>query len=314
MQGLELSEKFYFEICAPMITRKFAEYKHRIAVGLVGEGSECFGFDDEISRDHDWGASVCLWLNKNDYALIGSELQNEFNRLPKEFSGFKSRVESTWSQGRTGVFEIGSFYKRFIGLEHLPVSLLEWRLIPEVNLSVATNGKVFIDTYGEFTDFRNKLRKFYPEDIRLKKIAARCMKMAQSGQYNYPRSIKRKEFVAAYMAESEFIESAISMVFLLNKKYRPFYKWMHRAVQELPILGNVMYKLLTKLVASNNYKKNIVIEGKIKLVEKVCEYIREELKSQGMSNASSDFLADHGPLVQDKIKNSEIKKINVWLE
>ena len=44
----------------PMIHEKFSDYENKIAVGLVGEGSERFGFDDKYSRDHDFGAGfVC---------------------------------------------------------------------------------------------------------------------------------------------------------------------------------------------------------------------------------------------------------------
>ncbi len=127
-----------------------------------------------------------------------------------------------------GVFETGAFYKRFIGFDHVPKDLQEWYAIPEENLAAATNGKVFKDPVGEFTAFRQRLKEFYPEDIRLKKIASRCMAMAQSGQYNYTRCVQRAEYVAARFAEAQFIGDTISMVFLLNRQYKPFYKGMHR--------------------------------------------------------------------------------------
>ena len=57
MKGLELCELYYKEVGAPMIAGKFPGYEEKIAVGLVGDGSECFGYDDELSRDHDWGPS-----------------------------------------------------------------------------------------------------------------------------------------------------------------------------------------------------------------------------------------------------------------
>ena len=127
MKGLELSKQYYHRFCVPMIEKKFAGFKGRIAAGAVGE-DQSFGFDDEISRDHDWGPSVCLWLNKEDHAAIGKDLQNELDKLPKEFKGF-SRLESSWGSGRTGVFETGYFYKRLIGFDHVPVGLHEWRLV-----------------------------------------------------------------------------------------------------------------------------------------------------------------------------------------
>lgn len=315
MKGLELSERYFNECGAPMLEDKFFQYKHRIAAGLVGDGSECFGFDDEISRDHDWGPSFCLWLEKGDFQAIGRELQSEIDNLPKNFAGFGPRQESTWARARTGVFEIGQFYKRFIGYDHVPPTLQDWRIIPEGNLAVATNGKVFTDPLGEFTAFRNKLNEFYPEDIRLKKIASRCMTIGQAGQYNTMRCVQREEYVAAQWAETKFISDAISMIFLLNHRYRPFFKWMHRAMKTLPTLGSPMYYMMLDLVTVHGGGDHCAIyEKKVAIMDEICQLIIQELVREGLSDSKSKFLLDHGPIVQSRIKDPQIREMDVWAE
>ncbi len=308
MKGLELSERYFNEIGSPMIAEQFGDYENRIAAGLVGDGSECFGFDDEFSRDHDWGPSFCLWLTKNDFETFGTQIQSAVNELPQEFEGFGPRKESDWGSGRVGIFEIGQFYRKFIGFDRPPESLLEWRQIPEINLAAATNGKVFIDHLGEFTSFRNSLNKFYPEDVRLKKIASRCMTIAQSGQYNYPRCVKRGEYVAAQWAETKFITDTISIVFLLNKQFRPFYKWMHRAMKPLPILGDQIHRLVIDLVTTHDYNR------KTSLMEKTSQVLIGQLRQRGLSDSESDFLLDHGPIIQSKIQDNQLRSVDVWAE
>lgn len=315
MKGLEISEQYFLEHGAPMIEQQFGAYKDRIAAGLVGEGSECFGFDDEISRDHDWGPSFCLWLNAGDYQKIGSALQAEIERLPKEFAGIGARQESKWGAGRIGVLEIGQFYRKFIGFDRVPNTLQEWRILPEGNLATCTNGKVFTDPLGEFTAFRNKLKEFYPEDVRLKKMAACCMNIAQSGQYNFMRCIRRGEYVAAQYAEVKFIQDATSLVFLLNKEYKPFYKWMHHAMKRLPILGEITYHLFLEMVTTHNDELGETIyQKKNRLIEEVSSHLIAELCHEGLSDSGSDFLLDHGPNIQSKIQDPQLRSLDVWLD
>lgn len=302
-----------------MLADRFAGQLDKMAAGLVGDGSECFGYDDDISQDHDWGAAVCIWLSRSDFEAFGEALQSELDALPKTFRGFPVRTGSTWGGRRTGVFEIGQFYRRFTGLDRLPRASQEWMGIPESNLAAATNGAVFTDGPGEFTRFREGLLAFYPPDIRLQKIAARCMKIAQAGQYNYPRCTGRGEFVAARVAEAEFIDAAISMVFLLNHAYKPFYKWMHRALIGLPILGPEMYTLLSDLACDEATPGVSAACGdrhreKVQLVEIACALIIKELRRQGLSGSTSDFLLDHGPAVQDKIEDPTIRTLGPWLD
>ncbi len=306
MKGLELCENYFIKHGLPMISRKFASFKGRIAAGLVGDGSECYGFDDEISRDHDWGPSFCLWLTKDDFEQIGQQLQKEYDNLPDEFEGF-SRIVSEFGEGRVGVFEIGEFYKKFIGISRLPEKLNEWFPLPESYLAACTNGKVFYDPLGEFTYFRNKLLEFYPEDIRLKKMAARCMAIAQNGQYNYLRCAKRHEYVAAQYAESKFYSDVISLVFLINKRYMPYFKWMHRAVRDLPILGENIYQTIFKAVTTSDSVK------KYRLMEDICETIIGELRRENLSDSRSESLLDHGPAIQSGIKEPRLKNLSVWL-
>lgn len=85
--------------------------------------------------------------------------------------------------------------------------------------------------------WREALLAHYPQDVRLRKIAALCITLAQTGQYNFLRSLKRGELFAAEYSAMKFCADAIALVFLLNRRYAPFYKWLHRAVRDLPILG-----------------------------------------------------------------------------
>ena len=121
MNGLALSKKYYEEF-APRLVTEFPRLAGRMAFGLVGEGSQCFGFDDEISHDHDFGPGFCIWLSDEDYAASGKDLQAAYDRLPKDFGGFRSSDVLITAEGakRLGVFSISGFYERFLGTDKVP--------------------------------------------------------------------------------------------------------------------------------------------------------------------------------------------------
>ena len=77
MKGLELARKYYEEYGRKMIDSQFADVADRICVGLVGEGSECLGYDDDISTDHDFEPAFCLFITKEDEKKFGFELKEE---------------------------------------------------------------------------------------------------------------------------------------------------------------------------------------------------------------------------------------------
>lgn len=323
MKGLELAKEYYNFYGKSMIHEKFPEFENRIAVGLVGHGSECYGFDDSISQDHDFGPAFCMWLTEEDYEKIGSALAFEYEQLPKDYAGFTGRVQSTHGGGRVGVFSISSFYYSLIGVDSIPKNNKEWVWIPESRLAVATNGEVFRDDYGMFSKIREGLLQFYPEDVRIKKIVARAAAMAQSGQYNYARSMRRMETVTAHVALSEFVKNTASMVFLLNKKYMPFYKWMHKGIFELDILWEIAPMLTTlceqmnqkhvwsmESSTENPYEINLM-DKNVEMIETICGLVVEELNRQGISSLSDRFLENHTGHMMEKISDIDMKRLQI---
>lgn len=305
MKGLVLSEEYYRKFGTKMIAEKFPQYKGRIAVGLVGDGSECYGFDDEISRDHDWGPGFCLWLTKTDYQKIGRQLQAAYDELPKEFLGFR-RLETEQGKGRVGVFEIGEFYRRFLGRSHAPKSIDAWLYLRAEAASPCTNGKVFSDPLGKFSQIREELLAFYPEDVRLLKIAGLCISCGQTGQYNFMRSVKRKEYFASQYAETKFCADIISLIFLLNRRYSPYYKWRHRALLTLTILGDFVHTKIGRMMeTSDHYTKSLIIE-------EISMAVIAEFKKQDLSHSGTDFLVDHATMIQRRISNPKLSEMRLW--
>jgi hypothetical protein len=301
MKGLELAREYYEKVGAPMLQQRFGELANRIAVGLAGPGSECFGYDDEISRDHDWGPAFCMWLTLEDYHKHAGDLQKAYEELPRVFNGFGPRRASPGEEFRVGPCSTAAFYSIFTGLARPPATLKEWLAIPEVSLATCTNGQVFSDPLGEFSRWRDCLLAYYPEDVWLKKIASRCFTTAQSGQYNFARSMNRGETFAAFWSLTEFCIDLMALVFLLNKRYAPFEKWMHRAVKDLPLLGEWTHSVVSKLISPLEVDKQL-------LAEEACSAIIRELRSQALSDSASDFLLDHAHSVHSRIADPGLRQ------
>ncbi len=299
---MDLCEGFYETYGKPMIHEKFAGYEDRIAVGLCGEGSDCFGFDDELSRDHDCGPRFCMWVCDEVYEQIGESLQAEYDRLPKIFAGVILK-KASMSGKRDGVFKIDDFYRKFLGDLAVPKLYEEWWYAPEYNLAAATNGKVFTDKEGIFTGIREELLQYYPREIRLRRLSDVLVRCAQSGQYNYPRMMARGDYVAARIALTEFMRDIMNVVFLLNKTYSPYYKWQHKAMARLEVLPEVG-DILTAVCDMEDqrgawegvkYENSVNEKDMIALtIEILAKLIVDELQKEGLSECGLLYLERQG--------------------
>ncbi len=308
MKGLDVSREFYLQYGINMLEQEFLDVKDRIAVGLVGEGSECFGFDDEISRDHDFEAGFCLFITKEDEREFGFKLERAYSKLPKEFMGLKRKILAPVGGNRHGVIIVEDFYNKFLGTSTAPISNKQWLYIPSQSLANVCNGEVFIDKLGEFSKIRNVLLAGYPEDVRRKKLSAHAVMMAQSGQYNYQRCALRGETGAAQLAIFEFVKHAISTIYLLNNKYEPFYKWAYKGMRELNLLGDLELSLVGLTELDNSKER---IKEKKDIIEDIASLIIFEYKKQGITNASCDDLEQHALSILDNVKDVELRNMHI---
>ena len=305
IKGLELSKRYFYDIVLPEFEKSLKDILPLCAFGLVGEGSECYGYDDELSKDHDFGPSVCIWLRKDDYLRYKDKINKVLETLPKTYLGFRELKESEWGYNRRGLLNIEDFYFKFIGSANPPQTINDWQKIPETALATVTNGEVFLDNLGEFTKIREQLLNYYPEPIRQNKIATRLMNISQHGQYNYVRCLRRNDLVSANQSLYLFVDEVIHLVFLLNRRYKIFYKWANRALLDLKILGNEIHKLLEDMVFAQN---------KIPYVRKICKVLADELRNQKLTDCKSEFLGDLGVDIQKNIDDKFFKSYSPWLD
>lgn len=349
ISGLKLARAFWTQVGKPMLSAKYPQYVSRIAVGLVGHGSECYGFDDAYSQDHDFGPRFCLWLSDEDYAAIGEQLQADYDALPRDFSidaqghavfstntsaiatdhGTPSPItpRAQGANRRDGVFRIGDFFESITGYRTAPAqtSPHEWLMLDEATLAAATNGEVFADPTGQFSKTRQGFKDM-PDDVRLALISKRLGMIAQAGQYNLPRSLKRGDGAAAWLSIHEFVNAASSLVFLINVPmvagYLPYYKWQFAALRKLSksmfaLLPDVAEQLesVMRLSSAACYGGASFGEGgkgsapaidQINgIVEHIAAEIVKELQREHLTTSTETFLEWQRPYIEDHIASDD---------
>ena len=285
MKGLEIARAYYEEYGEPMLREKFPELMPLIAAGLTGSGSECWGFDDEVSRDHDFEPGFCLFLPGEDVVdrKTAFALERAYAALPREFMGLKRSLVSPVGGARHGVLRTAEFMKDKIGKADGNLSLMEWLYMPDYVLAEAVNGE---------------------------------------GQYNYRRCLSHGETGAAQLAAVEFVKSSMAAVFLLNGVYQPYYKWSFRAMRALPRLS-LTAELLEYLLTTDNEADTA--EEKYNVMEGIASDIIEELREQGLTGTESGReargrgltgavgadLEKYAYLVNDRIGDAQIRGMHV---
>ena len=310
--NMDRSKAFYESAGKAMIEKHFPQYVERIAVGLVGEGSDCFGFDDEISSDHDYAPGFCMWLTEKDYQEIGAKLQIEYDKL-------------TSSEGRLGyrrgVFSINQFYSGIMEIagDYENTLSVDYETCKEHLLATASNGQVFRDDLGVFTKIRNQILKYYPETVWRRKLAQCIHDFAQYAQSNYSRMMARKDTVTAMICVGKGVESALDLVYLLERTYAPYYKWKKKGLENSR-LAKQIFPILEKI--AENPSQAAVWEGyrysaasvhledaNVALFEEVAKRILDEMVRQDLVSGNETFLEYYIPQILEGKNMDMIDKV-----
>ena len=301
MNGLELSRAFYEEFGRPMLESEFPDLAPLAAVGLFGSGSECLGYDDGVSEDHDFEPGFCILLPEE--AVVDRRqaflLERAYAKLPRDFMGRHRPVLQPVGGARRGVLRTTDFFTKTVGSPNGLLDVRAWLRIPEQALLEATNGEIWRDDFGEVTRIRAALAQF-PEPVRRKRLAGQLLLMAQAGQYNVPRCLSHGEPEAAQLAAAEFVKAALSVIFQLNRRYQPYYKWAFRALREQPALSALSEPLAAVLRSPDAEQ-----------IETVCAAVLAALRAEGLSDAPGADLERHAYAVNDTIPDPELRNLHI---
>ena len=309
MKGLELARLYYEKYGKPMLEAEFPELLPHIAVGLVGAGSECLGFDDGVSHDHDFEPGFCIFLPDEETVdrAAAFRLERAYHALPDELAGFRRARRAPTGGARHGVLRLAEFVTEKTGTPDGLPDARDFFFIPEQSLLELTGGEIFYDGNGAFTALRAR-HAYLPEDVRRKKLAGELLLAGQAGQYNYPRMMERHDNAAGQLCIIEFVKSCLHIFCLLNKVYLPYYKWQFRTAARLPLLSELV-PTLEWLITTPNDEENV--QRKQEDITKISTHLTGALQRQALSQKHGMALEDHAYAVNDRIESGAIRNLHI---
>ncbi|MFL6030018.1 MAG: DUF4037 domain-containing protein [Gaiellaceae bacterium] len=238
MRGLELSRRFYVEAVRPILERDYPDFAH--AAALIGYGSDVLGFDDETSRDHEWGPRVQLFVRD---AARRDEIEERLAReLPTTFAGFSTNFGPTDEPGtkrlapvdagpvahRVQVLSLSEYVRERIGVDPLAgFSMRDWLVTPAQRLLELTAGEVFVDPIGDVTRLR-ELLAFYPRDIWLYVMAGHWQQISEYEHF-VGRTGSRGDDLGSRILTAALVRDLMHLALLQERRYPPYAKWLGAA-------------------------------------------------------------------------------------
>ncbi len=311
--GSTLSKEYFSKFGQPLFADKFPDLYGLLCFGLCGPGSECYGFDDEISRDHDFEPGFCVFYPENMLTRRQVfELERAYAGLPAEYEGLKrAPVRAYGGVPRRGVIGINEYFSRYLGELIEPASIDDWLYISEERLCEALNGEIFVDNCGEFTR-RRQLLSSPPPDVIKKRLAGRLFEISQDGGYNYVRALKRADGVQARLFLDDFVTGAAACIYLLNDMYRPYRKWLLRGLDHCPQYTELIPELNDLLTSPADGRSESVDRISRCLAAAASQKYNFELPRFSEGDSSGfDMLQSAAFMLNERITDNELRNTDI---
>jgi len=258
MRGGTLSRTYYDAVVRPELDRRWPGLAH--AAGRLGAGSDVLGFDDDTSRDHDWGLRLTVVLDtasRGSSALPTPEQVVDAleHSLPDDFGGHPTRFGTTWDplvRHRVDVVTIDAFLDSRLGVPR-PADLdpLGWLALTGQAALEVTAGPVFWDSSGVLTRARRELAG-YPADVRLHVLAAGWWRIAQE-IHLLGRAGQVGDDTGARALAGRLAGAVLHLACVVAGVWAPYPKWLGTAVSRQPAVSAVV-PLLRRALAADDWK------------------------------------------------------------
>lgn len=233
MSGGELARRFHADVVAPLLARAMPGLGY--AAGRLGSGSDVLGFDDAMSRDHDWGCRLTLLVDDSDAVpQIAGLLERE---LPGFYQGHPVRFPVTWDFSRTHNVDaatVAGFATSRLGVDPtrgLPVP--DWLVLTGQSVLEVIAGPVFTDRTAQLAPVRAALR-WYPPDIERYVLAAGWQRLSQEMPM-VGRTAERGDELGSRLLSTRLAGDLMWLAFALSRRWPPYPKWRGTAFQALGI-------------------------------------------------------------------------------
>lgn len=258
--GLDLAEGFFREAVGPIVDAVIPGLEYSAA--LIGRGSEVFGFDTEMSADHDWGPRAMLFLRPGDLEIHGTKLSAVLGeRLPLSYRGYPTN----WSQPDAGdngtqclcptkaypinhrveILSIKGFLGHYLGVDvDAGLSAADWLTLPHQKLRSLCAGRVFRDDLG-LKSVRHRF-SWYPHDVWLYVLAS-CWSRIDQEEPLTGRAGSAGDRVGSAIIAWRLAREIMRLAFMMQRVYPPYAKWFGAAFRQLrcasalePVLGELL--------------------------------------------------------------------------
>jgi hypothetical protein len=318
--GMSISLEFIESVLLPVLKESMPDDFDRLAVAVVGTGSDVLGLDDEISRDHHWGPRANVMYLRKDAGKLKNSLNAVFaEKLPPRFRDFDLHVNIG---NLTGVCcgAVEDFFQRFLQTDQMPTCDLDWLALCEVDLFHVTAGQVVHDGPGELTRRRQAL-SYYPDNVWKKRIADWCMYVTgRDAPYNIHRVSKRGDDLTCTIYFGICVKRLMELCFALNRRYAPYTKWQNRMYRTLPRFADELAPLIDDALQETSWKRRvrILIEANYVVADALAQLdltvppIRREF-DEGLSDLTLyDSAAQIYSTIPEELFRPSFNQIELW--
>jgi hypothetical protein len=281
---IEISHDFFNQIVRPILEEHFPEESAQSAFGVFGYGSEALKLDDEYSRDHHWGLRIDALMPEQVFQNKREAIMQVLaHNLPESFKGHSLREGHVAGAGLApDSFE--AFLARTVGIKHPPKTYQDWLSLPEEDVMHIINGEVWYDPSGKFTAIRTAFQEYYPEPVRLRRIAHWCRYFSGMGSYALKRAILRNNDFYAITAFGKAIRWGVQLAFMIDRQYYPYDKWLMAFFERLPRLYKPLGPIVNEAVSLTSSW-----ERKLELLHHMADILDQTMVADGIIKPHPTF-------------------------